>query len=277
MINKLALKSGIHRYPLVLKALNLGRLKPDIFIVGFQKCGTTTLYRQLSQIKGVRVGLIKENDTLALKNGDPEVFQLSFPYGSSTDHALDASHLHTYTPFGIQRIKLHYSNARLVMILRDPVDRAYSHFNMDQKNGYIPTNWSFEDYISIELELRKRIPDPNDVASIYKSMKLFHSKYGWALTRSIYHPYVKMVQDSGLHYHVLFLEDLTDNYSEEFKNLLSFLNLDASNLPSLQAQNQGSYNAEILQSTRDQLEELFKPHNERLKSLLDVTPPWMRD
>jgi lipopolysaccharide transport system ATP-binding protein len=274
MINKAIIKSGIYNYfPSILRFFNTGRLEPSFFIVGVQKCGTTTLYDQLMKVKGFKPGLIKENDILATKNADVDIFKLSFPYSWSAKHTGDASHLHTYTPYGLKNIKTNFPDAKLIVILRNPIKRAYSHFNMDQKIGYIPKDLTFEQYIDLELKLRENILNENDIDEVYNKMKFFSNKYGWALTRSIYHVYVKAVIESNMPYYVVFLEDLESKYETTFKGVLDFLNINE-DIPPPEISNKGIYKTSLKTETNNFLEEFFAPHNKKLEELLNRKLPW---
>ena len=54
------------------------------------------------------------------------------------------------------RIKSVAPDAKIIMLLRDPVERAYSHFKMSNRNANVMTAQSFEDCIAQDTEMLKR-------------------------------------------------------------------------------------------------------------------------
>ena len=66
---------------------------------------------------------------------DIETYRSLFK-GVSEEKAIgEASHCYLYEPGAVERIKHHVPEARLIAILRNPIDRAYSHFLHMVRNG----------------------------------------------------------------------------------------------------------------------------------------------
>lgn len=251
----------------------MGRMKPSFFIAGFQKCGTTTLYRQLMECDACVPGLLKENNMLAEPGDRLEEYRLSFPYRRGSKITGDASHLSTWSPHALPRLSEHFPNAKVLLILRDPAERAYSHFNMDQKTGYVPAHWNFEDYIEVEMSLRKRLKHPDDVHAMANEMRLFHSKYGWAISRSIYAPWVKAIQQGPWPLHIIFLSDLQDQYEATMRGVMDFLGIEEK-VPAPQQLNKGNYRSPIQPETYQMLMQYFEPYDRALETTLDRKLPW---
>ena len=274
MISKLLLKiPSLRRIsPLLQFELNR-RMDPSFFIVGFQKSGTTSLYDMLMQHPDVSKGLMKENNILAEKADRLNEFRLCFPLKEKGKTTGDASHLHTWMPGGLERIKNFYPNAKLIVIMRDPVGRAYSHFNMDQKIGYVPQNLSFEQYIDIENILRKSIEDGTNPDETYNKTKLYGNRYGWALSRGIYANYIEKIQNLEMDFLPMFMEDLATDYEGQSRRVQYFLGLNYSNLPQ-KVTNRGKYQSKLNQDTERRLKAFYKPHDDRLESLLNCSLAW---
>jgi hypothetical protein len=123
---------------------------PNFFIIGGQKAGTTSLYHYLNQHPHIYMSPVKEpfffNNELDSKG---EVVQQRFagparrrPLRCSNIeeyHALfrgvgdetaigEASTLYLYAPGTAERIKRYVPEARIIALLRNPADRAYSSF-----------------------------------------------------------------------------------------------------------------------------------------------------
>jgi|GEM_PF-722268 hypothetical protein len=264
---------GPSRFPGLAKLLASNRMKPAFFIVGFQKSGTTTLYELLCSHPNVERGLIKENNILAEPKDRLVDFQLCFPVKSKGKITGDASHLHTWMPFGLERIKNHFPEAKILVIMRNPIERAYSLFNMDKKIGYLPPNLTFEQYIDIEIQLRETITNPKDADDQYKNMRFYGNKYGWALSRGLYHLYLEKLERLGLTYQAIFLEELNSSFNSEWKRIEDFIGLPHHEISSME-QNKGKYVEPISLEAQGKLEGFYKEPNARLVEILGRSLPW---
>lgn len=107
-------------------------MKPDFFIAGGAKCGTTALFHYLSKHPSIFMPRIKEPQYFCsdLKTiGGVRTFQeytslfASVPAGSRTG---EASCWYLYSKAAIQRIMAHNPAAKIIVILRNPADAAHS-------------------------------------------------------------------------------------------------------------------------------------------------------
>jgi hypothetical protein len=120
---------------------------PDFIILGAAKAGTTALYHYLSQHPQIAMSRIKETNYFSLM-GEPldfrgpgdddyinrlsvttlEDYQAQFHLTAHTRAVGEASHLYLYHPETPRRIRAHIPHVKLIAILRNPVDRAFSAF-----------------------------------------------------------------------------------------------------------------------------------------------------
>ncbi|MCA9735200.1 sulfotransferase [candidate division KSB1 bacterium] len=111
----------------------------DFLIIGAQKAGTTTLFRLLSQHESVY--LPPEKEAPYFGNIDREklgwLWYVNEFFSGGRDDQLWGSVTPQYmSNLGIAReIKDVLGDIKLVAILRDPVERAYSHFKMSMRRG----------------------------------------------------------------------------------------------------------------------------------------------
>jgi hypothetical protein len=269
-ILKLGLLSKIG--PLRNVILN-GRMKPSFFIVGFQKCGTTSLYETICSHPNVLPGMVKENDILAEPKDRLDEFRMCFPPKSGSKITGDASHLHTWMPYGLDRIKNHFPDFKLIVIMRNPIDRALSHFNMEKNFGYVPNSMSFEAYVDIELKLRNTIEIQDDPDEIYNGMRLYRNKFGWAVSRGVYSIYLKKMKRLGLDFHPVFLENLFSNPQVEWESICQLLNLDVTQA-NLKHSNIGSYTDSLDGSVLEKLKDFYAQPNQELSEMLNCKIPW---
>jgi hypothetical protein len=105
---------------------------PDFFIVGSAKCGTTALFEYLCQHPSVFMPSMKEPKYFCtdLKTvgsirtyADYMALFAAAPAGSMTG---EASTWYVYSKIAIERIMAHNPDARIIMMLRYPVDAAHS-------------------------------------------------------------------------------------------------------------------------------------------------------
>jgi hypothetical protein len=104
-----------------------------VFIVGAQKAGTTALHSYLAMHPKVITGEEKE---LAFFNRD-EVYKMGlrsyrnlFPAWPRGTHALDSTPNNMYCKKSAERIYAFRRDAKIIVLLREPVSRAFSAFNM---------------------------------------------------------------------------------------------------------------------------------------------------
>ncbi len=120
---------------------------PNFFIIGAMKSGTTALYYYLEQHPQIYMSPVKEPDFFC-SGGREGWDDASVPHlgdyqnlfkGVTDEKAVgEASHCYLYEPQAVARIQQHLPDAKLVAILRNPVDRAYSHFLHMVRNGTEP-------------------------------------------------------------------------------------------------------------------------------------------
>ena len=116
---------------------------PDLLIVGAQKAGTTSLFNYLDARRDFLGAQRKEvrffNQVERFARGTPW-YERHFDGRRSGLH-FEATPEYLYHPDAAARIQAHYPNVRIVIILREPVARAYSAWNMYRrwaKAGFMP-------------------------------------------------------------------------------------------------------------------------------------------
>lgn len=116
---------------------------PNFLIIGAAKGGTTSLYEYFNQHPEIYMSPVKEprffaleNDELNFQNPDRAINQTSITTLSEYLKLFDkvnrevaigeASPLYMYSPKAVERIAYYIPDTKLIAILRNPVDRAYS-------------------------------------------------------------------------------------------------------------------------------------------------------
>jgi hypothetical protein len=125
---------------------------PRFIIIGAQRCGTTSLYSYLIGHPYVASALQKEIHffDLNFKKG-VSWYRTQFPQlGEQGFITGEGSPYYIFHPHVPKRIFDTVPRAKLILLLRNPVDRAYSHYHHEVKLGVEPL--SFEDAIDREEE-----------------------------------------------------------------------------------------------------------------------------
>jgi hypothetical protein len=198
---------------------------PNFLIIGAPRSGTTTLHISLQEHPEIFLSQPKEPMFFVLE-GEPEQYpgprspqgtrhleeyQALFQ-GSETKTAVgEASPCYLFSPKAPYRIKQYIPDAKFIAILRNPVDRAYSHFIFHRMYGTEPLS-DFEEAVAAE-EDRKRMGW--FFLWAYRGMGL----YGEQIAR-----YYTLFSKSQFLF--LLFEDLVNNPQGLFTGIFRFLGVD---------------------------------------------------
>ena len=125
-------------------------MKVDFFIVGAPKSGTTSLYHYLDQHHDISMSIVKEPNYFSaeeLKRQElyykakiiSEIDEYNNLFERKKNNQLlgEASVSYLFYSDVASKIKLYNPDAKIIILLRNPVERAYSHYNMDRRLGYV--------------------------------------------------------------------------------------------------------------------------------------------
>ena len=248
---------------------------PDFLIIGAQKCGTTFLYHLLCQHPYVEPAADKEVhffDTNFAKGEQWYRSRFSPPTQKDGRKVLtgESSPYYIYHPHAARRAAQVVPRAKLIALLRNPVDRAYSDYHHKAREGRDPL--SFEAAIEAEEErLRgekeKMLADENYHGPNYR-------KFSY-LSRGIYVDQLKEWRRYFNEHQLLVLksEDFFKNPQAVFERVLEFLELPHWETEVTGERNEGAYE-QMSPATRQRLEDYFEPHNKRLYEFLGVDFGW---
>ncbi|WP_397403765.1 sulfotransferase domain-containing protein [Phenylobacterium sp.] len=111
----------------------------NFLIIGVQKGGTTALFDYLSDYPDVALSREKElhffdDDTKDRAAPDYDAYHARFddPGGRPLG---EATPIYSYWPGALERIATYNPAMKLILVLRDPVERAWSHWRMEYARG----------------------------------------------------------------------------------------------------------------------------------------------
>ena len=260
------------------------RVLPDFIIIGAQKCGTTSLYMNLIEHPSIIPAFVKE---VHFFNNQRNYFQKGvgwykahFPtflykYYITNIRRNDfltgeASPFYLFHPHAPRRISELLPGVKLIVILRNPVDRAYSHYHHEVERGCETV--SFEDAIRMEDERLRGEFDKMINDEHYTSWTYNHNSY---LLRGIYVDQLKRVHTYFNKRQVLVLksEDFFKDSQVAMEKVLQFLGLPGWQPRDFKKANVGSYQ-KMDPAIRSRLLNYFEPHNHRLYEYLGTNFGW---
>jgi len=252
---------------------------PDFVVIGAQKCGTTFFYHLLSQHPLVEPAASKELHFFD-KNFDlgVEWYRRCFPAPRWEDGRRtitgEATPYYMFHPLASERMAEVIPQARLIMLLRNPVDRAYSHHQQEVRKGGETLN--FEEAVEAEetrLRSEREMLLENEHYASFEHQRLSY------LSRGIYVNQLLRWAEFFDREQMLVLksEDFFEKPQDVLKSVLDFLELPTwKPTPSEMGtrRNESRYERGMDPVLRRRLEEYFEPHNKRLYDFLGVDLGW---
>jgi hypothetical protein len=256
---------------------------PDFLLVGAQRSGTTSLHRALAQHPSVVTPLFHKGVHYFDVDYDRGMrwYRGHFPVAAAARRRVDSSlggprtfessGYYMHHPLAPQRIAQDLPGVRLVVVLRDPVERSYSAHRHEFARGF-ETEESFERAVELEPERLAGEVDRMVADSSYRSFSHRHHSY---LDRSQYVTQVRTLFDlfGRDRVHVLDSESFFSRPAEEFEQVLDFLRLSSWQPPSFDRHN-ARPRAPMSDATRQRLNRHFDPYDAELSSLLGRPLAW---
>jgi hypothetical protein len=240
---------------------------PDFLIIGVQKGGTTSLYNYLIQHPQVAAANHKEVHFFDLNfDQGVEWYKSQFSNSTEGDRRItgEASPYYIFHPRVAERVYDLFPQIKIILLLRNPIERAISHYYYYVKIGC--ENLSLEAAIAAEPQRLAGEIEKLMASQTYYSYNHQHYAY---LSRGIYADqlsnWLKFFPKEQML--ILKSEDLYTNPAATFNTTLEFLNLPFHQLENYEKYNAGEY-PPIREEMYQQLEAYFQPHNQRLAELL---------
>ena len=249
---------------------------PDFLIIGVQKSGTNSLYDLLSEHPGVERAITKELNYFNLhfeKGVEWYRSQLPLPRRNEEHKPItgEATPDYLFYPDAARRAAQVVPQARLIVLLRNPVDRAYSHYHHQVRKGR--ETLGFEEAMEAEEERLRGERDKMLEDEHYNSFNYRHFSY---LSRGVYLDQLLRWSEFYSQEQMLVLksEDFFERTPQTLKLVLDFLDLSDWRPEAWEVRNKGYYEQEMAPATRRRLEEYFEPHNRRLYEYLGMDFGW---
>ena len=202
--------------------------KVDFFIIGVPKAGTTSLYHYLNEHLEIEMSSQKEPDFFSNKSLQKQKLYYGKDRIDTIEkyHSLfkredvilrgDASVSYLFYEDVPHRIISYNPSAKIIIMLRNPIERAFSHYLMDYRLGLISENF--------ETIIQKK--------SKHKNANLFYQQY---IQVSEYAKQIKRYLEvfSGENIYFIDYEDFKNNTSDIVNSVFIFLGVNDNFQPSL--------------------------------------------
>ncbi len=261
------------------------RMMPNFIVAGGSRCGTTSLHRALMTHPGILPPILNKGvhyfdiDFLRGENW----YRSHFPLSAVADRrtasvpnapmCFESSGYYMHHPLAAERIAQTLPGVRLVVMLRDPIERAYSAYKHEFARGFETVD-SFERALELEPgrlagEVAKIRANPGYVSHAHR-----HQSY---VDRGQYVQQVRRLIDlfGPNRVHVMFSEDFFATPEQEYERLLSFLDLPIVHAPAYEQHN-ARRRSPMAEATLSRLTAHFEPYDAALADVLGRTPSWRR-
>lgn len=234
--------------------------KVNFIIVGTQKGGTTALDFYLRQHPNIEMASKKEvhffdRDDRYLRWRNFAYYHKHFNFKDPNKVIGEATPSYMYSETAIKRIYQYNPEIKLIAVLRNPIDRAYSHWNMARQNKFEPL--TFTQAVAKEKQrCREHLPG-------------ICQRYSYT-DRGFYSEQIRRMQRYFDDNQLLFIrhENLKQDPATVLKQVSDFLDIDA--VTGIQAKDIHSkpYDTRISDAEREMLSELYYFEIKQLERIL---------
>ena len=235
-------------------------VKPTFICIGVQKSGTSSLINYLNQ-----------HPDIYMKKGEPHFFDTTEPTASEIikyENTFDTTKLivgektpsYNYLQFAIDRIYNYNPTIKLILILREPIARAFSQYNMNLTKTNKTLNDVKDEEIMLDFEMEENIK----LSELQKNGNYYiiRGKYDEILLYIL----SKFPREN---LYIGIAEEIKANKQKYYNEIIHFLGLKKiDNINEKVDVNIIKYTRPIPKKLEKKLYDIYKPHNEKLYALL---------
>jgi hypothetical protein len=260
------------------------RMLPSFLICGGQRCGTTSLYRALAAHPAILKAVLHKGVhyfDVGYHRG-PWWYRAHFPLLRAAARVereydveaqtFESSPYYMYHPQAVTRIARDLPGVRVLVLVRDPVERAYSQHAHEVARGF-ETELSFARALELEPKrLRGQEERLRRDPTYYSHSHQHHAYRG----RGEYVRYLdRMAAALGRdRIHVISSERFFTEPDRVYNGVLRFLGLPRLGRPEFAQHNARARTAPLSPALRADLRAHFAPYDDRLADWLGHPPPW---
>jgi len=248
------------------------RVLPNFIIAGTVRSGTTSLYYNICEHPSVlpadydEIGFFDSNYHLGIN-----WYRSMFPTQKHMNEIKEKtgnSITGEDTPFyfwkkeAAERILNDLTNTKIIIIFRNPVDRAYSNYKLGVR--FDSENLTFENAIEEEIEFLEK----NTFRESIERKRSY-------LTKGLYYNQIKIWFDifPRKQIHILSTEEMQKDPQKSLSKIYKFLDISEYTIKNPQKRKFVKYE-KMNDETRKKLLEFYKPHNEKFFQVIEKKFDW---
>lgn len=243
-------------------------LLPKFLIIGAAKAGTTSLYDYISWHPRVLPAVMKEINYFGAPERGWEWYSAHFPRRPSWEQRFitGEARVGNFDDWSAPRlVRDALPGVRLIVLLRNPADRAISHYYNERRLGV--ESRSLEDAFEQELSSFEEGIEGSSGSSDFDAGYLRLGLYAQHLKR-----WLKVFPANELL--ILISEEFFAAPDREMRKVFKYLGIGAHKSGDYSTSNIGSYDNQARAATRTRLMSFFSRHNEELFELLGRRIDW---
>jgi hypothetical protein len=234
--------------------------KLDFILLGAQKSGTTALHSFLHRHRDITMGDQQEMHFF----DDEKIFARPADYGLLHGHfrgiescamAGECTPSYLFWKPAAQRIREYNSNIKLLVLLRNPIDRAFAHWNMQRFKGREPL-----DFLDAIKEEPARIASPLSLES--RRFSYLHRGF---YTEQLARYFSRFPREQ---FRIIKFEDFRNRQLETLNSIFGFLGVDSVKSVKSKDRNIVPYERDMTAAERQELVSIFSGEIEALERLL---------
>jgi hypothetical protein len=254
------------------------RVIPDFLVIGAKRCGTTSLYQHLPEHPCIsksphdNMGFFNDNFHLGVnwyKSFFPTTFtrkKIKSKFGDFL--AFDVTTKYMEEESTANNVYQTKPNMKIIIILRNPVDRAYSQYHLSVRQT--AERRSFEDVVEENMNrLNKESHEHYEIKPKFSAKEDNYLKKGLYALQLRY--WLKIFPRENIL--IVSTEEFESNQQIIYNKIFEFLNISKFEVKNTKKMQKGNY-PPIKSETRNLLLDYFRPHNHELFELINMEFDW---
>ena len=209
-------------------------MRPDFFVVGAPKCGTTSLYGYLGAHPEIFMSLKKElhyfgSDLQRWRRPTKSQYLSLFAKAKAEKRVGEASVFYLYSKRAAAEIKEFCPNASIIIMLRNPVDMLHAMYSQSRYSMEEDLE-DFEAALEAEEDRKQGLRIPRGARSVNNLLYRDLGRYAGQVRR-----YFDAFGRKNVH--VIVYDDLMDDVASVYRETLRFLGVDEAFVPCFEVRN----------------------------------------
>lgn len=249
------------------------RALPTFLIIGAQKAGTTSLYRYLAKHPDIKPNFVVKELSFfdEYYNRGLPWYQSHFPFKRQSKQYFEGTTHYLFNPLAPERIKQILPDIKVIALLRNPIDRAYSSYKHQVRAER--ESLSFEEAIEAEAsrlngEKERLLTDPDYISYNHNHFSyLERGKYSDQINNWLAHfPKEQML--------ILSSDEFFQDTEHSLNQVYDFLGIKPAQVNIKKQYNTGNYKDGMSADTRANLQKYYQPYNQELEKILGRSFHW---